>query len=189
MKRPRFQKDDWLAFALNALAEKGPDALKLQALCKAADRTVGSFYHHFEDVDVFFEELGIFWREKNTRSVIAALEKVQNPNDNAARLRALASNLSVGADLGMRNLAERRSDIRQLVDSVDQERIAYLQDIYAARFDLETDHARTMAELEYAAFIGTQVLWRKDSREIGARLSQTFDAMVQNMLSKERPPK
>ncbi|MEP5730429.1 MAG: TetR/AcrR family transcriptional regulator [Sulfitobacter sp.] len=183
MTRKRFRREDWLELGLNRLGEGGPEVLKIHDLCAAAGRTIGSFYHHFKDMDVFLNELGKYWRKTHTDNVIQTVNALDNPNDQASRLAAIASQLNTLSDLGMRRLGEHRPDIQMLVTQVDQERIRYLADMYQRRFDVPYDDARTLAELEYAAFVGTQVIWRQNARETGERLAQTFYELVQNHLS------
>ncbi|MEP3347498.1 MAG: TetR/AcrR family transcriptional regulator [Litoreibacter sp.] len=184
MTRKRFRREDWLELGLKRLGEGGPEVLKIHDLCAAAERTIGSFYHHFKDMDVFFTELGKHWRKTHTQNVIEAVEVLRDPHDQAERLAAIASKLNMLSDLGMRRLGETRPGIQIWVAQVDAERVSYLQNIYIKRFDMSEGDAKTFAELEYAAFVGTQVIWRENARGVGERLAVTFDGLVRNQLSK-----
>lgn len=72
----RFRKSDWLALGLQELASKGPAALRIKDLCAAVGKTIGSFYHHFEDQAAFVDALLKHWQETFTQPVIDALEEI-----------------------------------------------------------------------------------------------------------------
>lgn len=178
MTRKRFRREDWLNLGLSRLAEGGPEALKVHDLCAVAERTIGSFYHHFRDINVFHTELGQHWRRTHTEKVIEDIVGTGEPIDQATRLKIVASHRHTLSDLGMRRLGEHRPDIQALVAQVDSERVGFLAESYAKRFGASPDTAKRLAELEYAAFVGTQVIWRQNARDIGAQISQTFDDLV-----------
>ncbi|MGB0506322.1 MAG: TetR/AcrR family transcriptional regulator, partial [Pikeienuella sp.] len=77
--RKRFTREDWLDFGLAQLAKEGPDALSIHPLCKAAGRTIGSFYHHFKDHAGFVDALLARWRKLNTEDVITAIDALDDP--------------------------------------------------------------------------------------------------------------
>lgn len=60
METSRLTRDDWLAAALKALAESGPDSLKPDRLARILGVSRGSFYWHFADVTAF--HIAIFAR-------------------------------------------------------------------------------------------------------------------------------
>lgn len=183
-RAPRFGKTDWLAFGLSRLATDGPDALKLTALVQAAGKTIGSFYHHFDDQPDFFRELVHHWRDTSTRAIMAALDAIPDPADKADRLMDLATQLDVSIEMGVRNFATQNLTAAEAVAEVDALRIDYVSRIYAQRFDLEADDARDLARLEYAAYIGTQMLFRDQYDEI----APTLAALFQKLLRAEKGP-
>ena len=86
----RFKRSDWLAFSLKELASDGPEALRVKELCAAADKTIGSFYHHFEDQAAFVDALMQYWRETYNNPLIAALETVADAERKAEQLTDLS---------------------------------------------------------------------------------------------------
>ena len=183
MKRKRFTREDWLDFGLMRLAKDGPDALKLTKICAAADRTIGSFYHHFDDQSHFFDALMTHWRQKNTESVLAAVEELPDAKQQADQLDAIALNLDQSIEVGVRQFANQNARAAKEVAEVDALRIGYLAQNHVDRFGLGADEARQLAQLEYAAFVGAQTLWREKPPKQAQELSELFQRMVKSHFS------
>lgn len=186
MKRKRFHKEDWLELGLNRLAQDGADALRLKDLCIAADRTIGSFYHHFEDQDAFFDAMMKHWRKTNTQNVIQQIEAIPDDKIKAERLGVIAHTMNQATEIGIRNFARQNTVAAEMVVEVDEERIQYLNKLYQKRFSIPSALARDLAELEYAAFVGTQSVWGSGGFERGQVLSALFDRMVDEFLKTSR---
>lgn len=178
MVKKRFNKNDWLEFALDQLAKNGPEALKLANLCAAAQRTTGSFYHHFEDHDFFIKNMLSHWRDKNTKDVIEIIDAIPTENLKSERLNAIAMAMNQSVEIGIRALAQQNGTVAKMVSEVDQLRIDYLASMYSKRSGLDPQTSVSLAELEYAAFVGTQMIWKGASLEHGMKLSSMFDNLV-----------
>ena len=184
MARKPFRREDWLNLALQGLATKGADALRLKDLCLAADRTIGSFYHHFADQDAFFDALMLHWRKINTVDVLAAIAALPKEKLETERLSVIAATMDQAVDIGIRNFAHHNTRAAKIVSDVDMERIAFLAQLYEKRFQMPSEQARRLAELEYAAFVGTQVIWKNGDLAHGQSLSDLFDQMVRSFTAR-----
>ena len=102
----RFNKADWLDFALQVLAKNGPDGLSIERLCKSAKRTKGSFYHHFADQQRFVAELLTPWQRHNLHEPIAGSSQGDVP-ERLASLNKLAAGIDPRVEIGLRRLAAR----------------------------------------------------------------------------------
>ncbi|MCC2112694.1 MAG: TetR family transcriptional regulator [Hyphomicrobiales bacterium] len=172
----RFTKTDWFDQGLVALAELGPEGLTIDALCARAGRTRGSFYHHFETMETYRTGLGDHWRQRHTENIIEKTEGRLKPSERWTALRALAMALDPATEQGMRRLAAVDANVREICRAVDARRIAYLSALYeqSGRFDRKT--AAALARLEYAAFVGFQVIapdaGDADLQDIWQRMSE-----------------
>lgn len=180
MAKSRFTREDWLDFGLQQLATGGPDALKVKALCTVAGRTIGSFYHHFQDQAAFFDALLGHWRKVNTDSVLDALQTLTPAQQETQKLSVLAQKMDQGVELGMRRFAASHELAAKAVYGVDQLRIEFLAKTYQTVQRLDPDAARRLAELEYAAFVGVQTIWRPGTLAHGQALSSLFQSMVRS---------
>ncbi|WP_299682248.1 TetR/AcrR family transcriptional regulator [uncultured Roseobacter sp.] len=179
----RFRKSDWLALGLQELASKGPEALRVKELCAEADKTIGSFYHHFEDQAAFIDALMEHWHETFTQPVIDALDEIDDAGQRAQELSDLATKLDPSIEVGVRLLASQNARVQQAVERVDNQRIEYVTQMYAKRFDMSADEASLLAQLEYAAFVGAQHVFRDSYTIVGPNLA----ALLQSALEARYP--
>jgi AcrR family transcriptional regulator len=183
--RKRFSREDWLDFGLAQLAEGGPEALSIHRFCEAAERTIGSFYHHFTDRPGFTTAMLARWRKLNTEDVIAAVDQFDDPVKQSAQLNAIAIALNQPVELGVRLLAGQSKRAAVAVAEVDQMRIDHLAGLHRAISGLSAELALDMARLEYASFVGGQVIWRENAAKHGPRLAALFEAMARAYVVKE----
>lgn len=154
----RFGKDDWLDLGLKALGEKGPDGLTIDALTARAGKTRGSFYHHFESMDVYRTALGQHWRRTYTDDIIEKVNKRGADDGRLDHLNRLAAWLDPQVEQGMRALAGGDPAIARVVHEVDEVRVAFIEKLYGAETRFSGDDAKALARIEYAAFIGFQTM-------------------------------
>jgi AcrR family transcriptional regulator len=154
----RLAREDWLALGLERLADDGPPALQLERVCAAAGRTRGSFYHHFVDHADFLDALAAHWRKRHTEALID-LSQEGSPTVRLRTIRLLATRVDAAVELGMRRLAAGNPRIQAVVDEVDRRRIDYMTRLHQARPGATRNQAAAFAWLEYAAYIGSQILW------------------------------
>lgn len=87
-------------------------------------------------------------------------------------------------DIGIRNFAHHNTRAAKIVSDVDMERITFLAQLYEKRFQMPSEQARRLAELEYAAFVGTQVIWKNGDLAHGQSLSDLFEQMVRSFTAR-----
>lgn len=154
----RLSREDWLTLGLERLAREGPRTLQLESICAAAGRTRGSFYHHFKDHAAFLDALAEHWRRQHTEALIelsqegAATERLQT-------IQQLALHVDAAVEFGMRRLGAGNSRVQAVVDAVDRRRIDYMTRIHQSRPGVSPNQAVAFAWLEYAAYVGSQILW------------------------------
>lgn len=174
--RKRFAKMDWLDLGLSRLAQEGGAGLTVEALCHAAARTRGSFYHHFTDHDGFLKALFSEWKQRNTLDVAEAI--MRQPQDKRAQtLSDIANLLDQDLERSVRQFAQTNTIAGQIVRDVDKIRTEFLVGLYKEA-GLEESLARDVAQLEYAAYVGSQVVWPDMNAQERIRLDQRFASMV-----------
>ena len=161
-ERQRFREADWLELGFRQLVDFGAAGLTVERLCEAAGRTRGSFYHHFRDHDAFVRNLMERWKKRHTDDVIAQVERrAERTGDANARpqsLHELAVHLDHRLDLAVRLFAQTHPVAAIYLKRVDTERLDYLKRLYRETTTLPSTLADEVAWLEYAAFVGAQVL-------------------------------
>ena len=127
--RKRFAKKDWRDLGLEHLARDGGAALTVDALCEAAARTRGSFYHHFQDHGVFLEALFLEWKQRNTLDVADAI--LQQPQGKRAQtLSDIANMLDQDLERAVRQFAQSNAIARTIVQDVDEIRTEFVVGLY-----------------------------------------------------------
>ena len=174
--RKRFVKKDWLDLGLQRLARKGGSALTVDAMCEAAGRTRGSFYHHFQDHGAVMEALVQEWKQRNTLDVADAI--LQQPQGKRAQtLSDIANMLDQDLERAVRQFAQSNAIARTIVQDVDEIRTEFVVGLYRDA-GLAPELARDIAQLEYAAYVGSQIVWPDMTAAERIRLDQRFAAMV-----------
>ncbi|MFT4793294.1 MAG: AcrR family transcriptional regulator [Paracoccaceae bacterium] len=154
----RMRQVDWLDLGLRQLAEAGPARMGIDQMCRAAGRTRGSFYHHFDDHDAFIDAMLVRWAERQTMSVIAEVEAAP-PAERPGMLVLASLKMDNRLDGALRAFARTHKGAALRIADVDAARVGYLERLYRDVSGLTVGTARSLARLEYAAFIGGLVIW------------------------------
>ncbi len=176
MNKRRFSREDWIALGLAELSARGCDAVKLEAICKAASLTRGSFYHHFQDHETFLTGLAQHWMKTQTEDVAAVLDAETSARDQSLALTRAAMQIDYRLELGMRELGRRLADVDRIIRQADAMRLQVLSQLYVERFDLDPAAAEQFAYLEYATFSGIILLdpdMTPDRQQVLADLFET----------------
>jgi len=174
----RFSKEDWLNAGLTQLSELGPGGLKLANLCKAQGRTTGAFYFHFKDHAAFVAALTAYWEKTFTDDIIKASAA------QAKQLNILVMNLDHRIEIAMRLFGYQNQNVATKLREIDEKRIAFLAGLHAQSNPPNAVTARDLAELEYAAFVGSQMIWQDRLPAKGERLGIAFDKLVATYLKR-----
>ena len=84
-------REQYFDAAMDILATKGAGALTIAALCARFEVTMGSFYHHFRNVDTFVDALLGHWEAEQTHRVV---ELTASGNGSAQKTRSSATSAS-----------------------------------------------------------------------------------------------
>jgi AcrR family transcriptional regulator len=175
----RYSLNDWLTLGLAALAEAGPAALTIEALCRRARKTRGSFYSHFDSTESFLLALAGHWRNIHTLALIGFAENPKAPCEKLGLLNELAARLDPKVEQGMRRLAAIDDGVADVCSKVDAERVEYLEKLYReSGLYAETWQSHVIAKIEYAAFVGMQQIEPQASPAYLQRLNMDFMKMT-----------
>ncbi len=178
-KNIRLKREDWLEIGLRELSRRGPKALRVDDLCRAARKTKGSFYHHFADAEAFRSEMFEHWRQRHTERLIAEVDGHDDPTDRRKVLNRLASDLDQSIENALRRMAVADPAAGAAVSGADERRIDYLARINRDEFGAGRADARDLAEIEYAMFVGYQILFPDVGTDRLMAVQRLFDVMVQ----------
>jgi AcrR family transcriptional regulator len=155
----RLTREDWFDIGLRLLGTEGEKALTIERLCQAANRTKGSFYHHFKNRDEFIHVLLEYWQSEYTNRIISIIEQIDNLNERRRKLDRLAASLDSQIERAIRNWSGSDERVQQALKCVDEKRINYLTKLIGELGQLDEDVAFELAIVEYATFVGLQHLF------------------------------
>jgi AcrR family transcriptional regulator len=148
-------RDRWVDAALDALAERGIDAVAVEPLARRLRVTKGSFYWHFRDRDALLEAMLRRWEEVATTAIRDEVESGGGTPE--AKLRALFAvavrSARMDLETALRLWARRDGRVRRAVERVDERRMRYLVELFEA-LGLEPEEARARSFLAYASLFG-----------------------------------
>lgn len=162
-KGARLNRESWVEAGMNALAEGGVDAIRVEALAKRLKVTKGGFYWHFRDRADLLQAMLDAWRRGRLEAIArhAAREKGTDP---AAVLHSLLDRYS-GArnrkgsaiELAVRDWARRDEAAAATVAAVDDYRLEQVAGLFRDLGAVD-EEAFARAYLFYAYVFGQSLL-------------------------------
>lgn len=155
----RTPRNRWIEQGLRALADGGPDAVRIEALAQALGVSKGGFYGHFADRNALLREMLDAWEKMSTDDVLGRVEN--RGGDARARIR-LAGALTFSADLlpvdlAIRDWARRDRDVAERLRRVDGKRMTYLRQLFGEIY-ADQDEIEARSLLAFSLMIGQHFL-------------------------------
>jgi AcrR family transcriptional regulator len=182
-RSPRLDVADWIDAALDALADGGVEAVRVEPLAKALDVTKGSFYWHFPDRRALLDAVLAHWSQGR---IAAIRQQADSPGDPGAILRHLArlytrhaSPRGLAIELAIRALARSDPEAAKAVRAVDLERLKVVSALFAG-LGWKTAAAQARAVLFYSYLFGESLL---DQQTVPARAR---DLAIEALLERPR---
>lgn len=143
--------------ALEALADGGPEAIRIEALAARLGVSKGGFYWHFKDRRALLEEMLDSWEEKVVSNVIAQIES--EPEEPRAKLRHLFEMAASAPDLlpvelALRDWARRDEEVAARLHRVDNRRMDYLRSLFGP-ICVDEDDVEARSILAFSLFVGS----------------------------------
>jgi AcrR family transcriptional regulator len=156
---------DYLLAGLEVLVTDGPRALTAARMARELSVTTGSFYWHFNAIDVFRDELKRFWRDEIVRGVI--VEAVDQADEAGQILenvgRIIRQRGAHRYDVAMRHWAESDRQAAKTVEAADKIRGEFIKDVLQ-EVGFQEESAADRANLVGAAWLGTRGMNNADYR-------------------------
>jgi AcrR family transcriptional regulator len=156
-KAPRWSREDWIELGARSLRTNGPAGVTLEALCVAAARTRGSFYHHFAAVDELAVEIAALWRRTETEAIGAAALAESDPRKGLRTLARLSAQMDHALEIGVRALGAANPAVAAIVRDVDEVREGIIADLLARAYQLAPARAAQAARLFHSLQLAAQV--------------------------------
>ncbi len=150
----KLNRQNWLNAGLQALAEEGPEGLRIMPIAQKLGVTKGSFYWHFRNHEQYQKALLEEWEQGHTHQIIRHVEAVGG--DPMSKLRNLF-HITTGADArlaqAIRNWSHSNPKVREAQERVDRDRIAYVAALLRP-LGWSEEKAKALARWLYCGLIG-----------------------------------
>jgi AcrR family transcriptional regulator len=170
----RLTAQDWIDFALTALAREGFQALKADVLARKRGVSRGSFYWHFAELGAFHAQVIEHWRQVATEAIITGLERYGSREQRLDVLLRGAFGRSNQLEVRMRAWADENVLAARAVNEVDLRRKAYIEQLLTEA-GIAPALAATRAQLLYWTYLGAA--W-SPIKLTGARLDRMVDELT-----------
>ncbi|WP_199487870.1 TetR/AcrR family transcriptional regulator [Actinomadura spongiicola] len=160
MAAVRTPRDRWVEEGLRALAEGGPDAVRVEALAKRLGVTKGGFYGYFADREALLEAMLDAWERESTDDVI---DRARRETDDPKAMARLAGALTFSGDrllpidLAVRDWARRDEAVAERLRRVDNRRMDLLREVIGG-LCADPDEVEARSLLAFCAAIGNHFL-------------------------------
>jgi AcrR family transcriptional regulator len=155
----RTTRSAWIDAGLSALAEGGPDAVRVDTLAQAIGVSRGGFYHQFDDRQALLDALLDTWE---TRSADEVLERVEREGGDTRSKVTRAGLLTFSEellpiDLAVRDWARRDATVAERLRRVDNRRMGYLRTLISELHD-DADDVEAVALTAFSLLIGNHFI-------------------------------
>ena len=160
MGATRTPRDNWVEQGLRALADGGPDAVRVEALAKSLGVTKGGFYGYFADRDALLEAMLDTWERESVDEVIDRVERKggdAKAKITRAGLLTFSSDRLLPIDLAIRDWARRDAAVAERLRRVDDRRMALLREMIGT-FCSDAEEVEARSLLAFCLAIGAPFL-------------------------------
>lgn len=160
MGAQRTSREGWVEAGLRALADGGPDAVRVEVLAKRLGVTKGGFYGYFADRDALLHAMLDTWERESTDEVLARVEKEGgDPRTRIHRAGVLTfSGDRLGPlDLAVRDWARRDDAVAARLRRVDNRRMDLLREMIGT-FCADPDEVEARSLIAFCVAIGAHFL-------------------------------
>lgn len=147
-------KRAWLNTGLSILAQDGQAGLTIAAMAERLERTKGSFYHHFNSMADFEQQLVDHWAGQYLSTNQQLSEDIQARLPLLDKIMAEGYFKITGPELAIRAWAQQDEQVRTRVEQVDRLRRDFLRWVFHSLIADEAQ-AQQMADLLFALLIGS----------------------------------
>jgi AcrR family transcriptional regulator len=182
----RLSREDWIAAALDAIADGGLSAVAVEPLAAGLGVTKGSFYAHFSTRDELIDATLDSWEQSHGGTGLTQFVTIDDPADRlrAILLAAVTFSQSGAPSVHMSLLGELGDKrVRETVARVTAKRVELLTVTYR-RLGLPPQRAADRARMAYATYVGLLQMAREapertlSKREITRFMDELTAALI-----------
>ncbi len=168
---------------LEELSESGFEGIKIDRLCKRLDISIGSFYHHFTNIDDYVDKLVESWEAMMHQHLVEALDSEGNPDQRLRSFHERVLDMPPRLEVVIRAWSFGREKVTKILDKMDKKRMRMLSSQFM-EMGYPTEDAKLLAEVEYTAYLGVQMLCANRNKASARKLYGVFSGLLKNKRDK-----
>ncbi|MFN2537888.1 MAG: TetR/AcrR family transcriptional regulator [Mycobacteriales bacterium] len=180
----RLAANDYFREAMTILANSGPEALTISALCDSFMVTKGSFYHHFDGMPGFVTRLLAFWETEHSERLIRLSADEPDPVRRVPLLTEIAVSLPHDTEAAFRAWARSNPEVGVVQRRVDARRQKHLVQAFRA-LGHDRPQAQLLAQMAMAVLVGVQQLQHPVERLVLRQMLERLNELVLSGLPDE----
>ncbi|NHZ80159.1 TetR family transcriptional regulator [Massilia sp. CCM 8695] len=162
-------RQSWLSAGLQALAEDGPEGLRIMPIAQKMGVTKGSFYWHFKNLEDYQSAVMEEWEQVHTQRVMEIVD--QENIDVGSKLAKLFTGgpphlFTLGR--AIRAWSMSNEQVREVQQRVDRKRVDYVAKLLTD-IGWPPEQAPVIARWNYCAFIGHAAIGAPEMSEAEIR--------------------
>jgi AcrR family transcriptional regulator len=170
-------RDDYFRAALDILAARGSGALKVGYLCRSLGVTTGSFYHHFDSLHGFTDQLLASWEHDQTETYVALIAAAEPAVLAFEVLKEATLRLPHRAEAAIRTWSHLEPQVAAAQARVDAKRHEALLGVLA-RIIPDPERAERITTLGITLLIGFQQAGQSDSEAVLTGLLEEYERII-----------
>jgi AcrR family transcriptional regulator len=164
----RTTREAWIDEGLRALADGGPDAVRVELLARSLGVTKGGFYWQFEDRQALLTAMLQTWEQTMVDEPVAEVDASDSSaKDKLTALFTLARERRryLAVELAIRDWARRDTTVARRLRRVDTRRMEFMRSLFR-EFCADEDDVAVRSLLAFSLFMGSHLIAARD-RERG----------------------
>lgn len=177
MQQTTLTRADWLEVAIAIFKSQGVEAVRVTRMAQDLGVTRGGFYWHFSGRDDLLQGLIAYWKQKNARSFVLALDQIDDLHEGILSLFSVwldPDSYDSDLDQAMRDWARKDTLVQQAVNQADKKSLAEITAFFM-RMGIPKIEATARARTVYFCQIGYYALGLNES--IADRLQYSEDTV------------
>ena len=185
-------RSDWIQAGLAAVADDGPNGVRIDRLCRRLGVSKGSFHHHFGGAGDFKQALLAAYEALVVEALDQAIEETADDSPKAALVGLTAAITSTESfyrpdlEVAMRAWAFSDPEVRAVQERVDTRRLESLQGIWSRILD-DPAAVYTAALLPYLVGIGASLIQPPTPPDQLQRVYELLLGLVPNKSQEQGP--
>jgi len=165
------------------LAEGGVEGIKIDRLCKRLNISIGSFYHHFVNIDDYMEKLAEAWEALMLQHLAESLDRDAPPEERLRTFHDRILDLTPRLEVVVRAWSFSNEYTAKIVDKMDKKRMRMITTQFM-ELGFKNEDAKLLAEVEYATYLGVLNVCANRNKQSARKLYHLVSGMIKGKRDK-----